>query len=106
MAYSIDDTIILISDEVTSQDDLGQEITEAVRTPVFCKVTSASRAEFYQATQTGLRASYTFTINAVNYSGQNRAEYHGATFAIYRTYRRSLDEVELYAAPEVQAYEQ
>jgi SPP1 family predicted phage head-tail adaptor len=66
------------------------------RDTIFCDVESISRAEYNTAQQNGLRPQYKFTIKYLEYSGQNVVEYDGDKYAVYRTFRPSLDDIELY----------
>lgn len=103
MTFSIDDTITLIKRTPTGFDSYGQETFTETTRAVFAKVTSASRGEFYQARQTGLEAEFVFTTDPVNYEGETVVEYNKERYSIYRTYRRGLDSLELYAQRQVGA---
>ena len=108
MAYSTDDVITLVAITPTGNfDEYGQEITAETTRQVFCKVTSANRAEFFEARQTGLEPEFVFTTQPTNYAGERVLEYgtdaqgNAQRYAIYRTYRRGADELELYAQRQV-----
>lgn len=108
MAYSIDDVITLIKETPTGEyDELGQELTAETSRVVFCKVTSASRSEYYQARQTGLEPEFVFTLQPTNYDGERVLEYgtdaqgDPQRYAIYRTYRPEADKLELYVHKKV-----
>lgn len=104
MPYSVDDVVTLIArTPAATLDEYGQETFTETSRQVYCKVTSASRAEFFEARQTGLEPEYVFTTQKTNYNGERVAEYNGERFSIYRTYRRSNDELELYAQRQVGA---
>ena len=68
---------------------------------VFAKVWSVSRAEFFEAGRAGFKPEYVFSVWAGDYGDEGVIEYNGATFAVYRTYRKTdgdgSDYVELYA---------
>ena len=108
MAYSKDDVITLVAITPTGGfDEYGQELfTESTR-QIFCKVTSATRAEYFEARQTGLEPEFVFTTQPTNYAGERVLEYgtdaqgNAQRYAIYRTYRRGADELELYAQKQV-----
>ena len=104
MAYSIDDVLTLVKETpAATLDAYGQEtFTETTRT-IYCKVTSASRTEYFEARQTGLEPEFVFKTNPANYDGERIAEYNGIRYAIYRTYRRDADVIELYASKKVGA---
>ena len=104
MAYSKDDVITLVKVTPTGNfDDYGQELTTETTRQVFCKVTSATRAEYFEARQTGLEPSFVFTTQPTNYEGEGIAIYNSVRYQIYRTYRRDTDVIELYAQKQVGA---
>ena len=102
MAYSKDDVITLVKQTaVSSLDEYGQETFTETTRQVFCKVTSANRAEFFEARQTGLEPEYVFVTQPTNYEGERILTYEGVRYQIYRTYRRDADNLELYAQKQV-----
>lgn len=104
MAYSKDDVITLVAITPTGNfDEYGQEITAETTRQVFCKVTSATRAEYFEARQTGLEPEFVFTTQPCNYAGETVVIYESVRYSIYRTYRRTADALELYAHKQVGA---
>lgn len=92
----MDDEIILIK-ETFRQDKIGNAIADTQRKPVFCKVKSIDRTEFYQAGQKGLKPAYKFTMFKGDYEGEQLVEYHGVNYAVYRSYEiPDSDDLELY----------
>ena len=69
-------------------------------TPIFCRVGSVDRREFYAAYNSGFRPEYRVTTDPVNYSGEGIIELDTPDGAvrcdIYRTYRKSPDVLELW----------
>ena len=63
---------------------------------VYCQVLSVGRAEFFDAGRNGLNPEYEFVMFAGDYKGERLVRYRDQTFAIYRTYRRRDDNMELY----------
>ena len=96
----MDDVIKLIKVTEGERDEYGNPELVRSSIEVFCRVESVSRAEFYQASQTGLHPSYTFVLtHYMDYHGEQEIEYTdwmGEThrYDIIRTYRRD-DELEL-----------
>lgn len=96
----MDDVIKLIKVTEGERDEYGNPELVRSSVEVFCRVESVSRAEFYQAAQTGLHPSYTFVLtHYMDYHGEQEIEYTdwmGEThrYDIIRTYRRD-DELEL-----------
>lgn len=76
-----------------------KEATE-VKTQIFCSVKSVSRAEYFKAYDSGLLPEFVVITNPINYDGQSVIEVETQSGVvrcdIYRTYRKSLDEMELY----------
>lgn len=108
MAYSYDDVITLIKQTPTGAlDEYGQEVFTETTREVFCKVTSTTRAEFYQARQTGLEPEFVFVTQPCNYDNERILAYgvdehnQPQRYSIYRTYRRGADVLEIYAQKEV-----
>ena len=89
------DVITLITD-VYSADSIGQMVSTASTSQVFCNVQSVSQSEWFQGGQNGLKPEYKVTMFAPDYSGQQEVEYKGIKYGIYRTYLRQDELLELY----------
>lgn len=89
------DVINLIS-ETRTQDDYGRWIATKTSKQVMCQVDSITRAEFFEGGRNGLNPEFKFTMFNGDYSGESIVEYQGKTYAVYRTYLRRTDIVELY----------
>ena len=63
---------------------------------VFCQVDSVSASEFFEGGRNGLNPEFRMTMFSGDYSGETMLIYNGATYAIYRTYQRRDDNIELY----------
>ncbi len=90
----MDSTCDLIN-KVMSTDSLGFPKATETKTTVFCEVKSVNRNEYFEAGKAGLTPAYQFTINSIEYGGQNELEYSGVRYGIYRTYSTG-DYTELY----------
>lgn len=88
--------IINLIGTTKTQDDYGvwHEATESRR--VFCNVQSVTRNEFFEGGRNGLNPQYVFTVFFADYDGETMVEFEGQTYAVYRTYRRRNDTLELY----------
>ena len=53
--------------------------------------------EWFDGGRNGLNPQYRFTMFQFDYTGEKIIEYNGKQYTIYRTYNRSVDEIELYA---------
>lgn len=89
------DVITLIKN-TPSQDEFGRWVTTPSSTDVFVQVDSVSQSEFFEAGRNGHNPEYRFRMFSGDYDGQTECEYNGDKYAIYRTYKRRNDVVELY----------
>lgn len=89
------DVIKLIS-ETRTQDDYGRWIAKKTEKQVMCQVDSITRAEFFEGGRNGLNPEFKFTMFFGDYNGESVVEYQGKTYAVYRTYLRRTDIIELY----------
>lgn len=63
---------------------------------VFAQVSSVTRAEFFAAGESGIKPEFCFTMLAAEYNGETTILYNGAAYAVYRTFQRRTDIMELY----------
>lgn len=89
------DVIYLVS-ETKTQDNNGVWNIQTEKRRVFCNVQSVTQTEFFEAGRNGLNPEYEFTMFQGDYNGERTVEYNGADYAVYRTYRKRTDEIELY----------
>lgn len=89
------EVITLISVE-KSKDAYGMETRTESKRDVFVDVRSISVNEFYEAGQNGLQPQYEFIMFGPDYYDEKIVEYHGQRYSVYRTYRRTSDDLELY----------
>lgn len=93
----MDDVIYFVSFAHVKNEYGVYEDTETLSDPIYCKVESVTRQEFYQAGQNNFKPSYKITTFHGNYSGESLIEYEGERLSIYRTYRiPNSDYIELY----------
>ena len=93
------DVISLISRTFTQDEDGVFRETLKSR-DVFCQVDSVTASEFFDGGRNGLNPEYRFTMFYGDYEGERIVEYHGLTYAIYRTYIGRNDTIELYVERE------
>lgn len=88
--------VIILIGTKKEQDDYGvwHEIPE--RRLVFCNVQSVTRNEFFEGGRNGLNPQYAFTIFFADYNGETMVEFNDQTYAVYRTFLRRDDTLELY----------
>lgn len=88
--------VISLIEVTTEQDELGVWRKHETQKRVFCQVNSVSQTEFYEAGRNGLNPSFRFTVFFGDYNNEPIVAYKGQTYAVYRTYLRKDDMLELY----------
>lgn len=88
--------VITLIAETTSQDAYGVWRTTETERTVFCSVDSVTANEFFEGGRNGLNPEYRMTMFNGDYDGERVLEYNGNRYAIYRTYLRKTDTLELY----------
>ncbi|SFI36061.1 MULTISPECIES: phage head closure protein [unclassified Bacillus (in: firmicutes)] len=81
----------------TIEDELGQkeEIATFSR-QVFCRKKSIPQSEFFQAGQSGIKASCILIVHYLDYQEETKVKYGNKTYSIYRIYERDDEKIELY----------
>lgn len=99
----LNDFINLVS--YTSEKDARgvSRRTENITENIPADVKSAGSQEWFEGGRNGLNPQFTFTIRRIDYAQQEVAEYEGKRYAIYRTYRRGDDFIELHVQKEMGA---
>lgn len=93
MLHHYDDRIKLLSLTFEIVDSFPVEYYGA--TEVWADRKSVTRAEYYQASQSGIKADIIFTIPAIDYEGQSVIECDGKLYDVVRTYQTELDHIDL-----------
>lgn len=88
--------VISLIETLTEQDENGVWQKRCSTRSVFCQVESISQREFYEAGRNGLNPEFKFTLFFGDYNNESTLIYKGQTYAIYRTYLRKDDLLELY----------
>ncbi|MBJ8027759.1 phage head closure protein [Bacillus cereus group sp. N21] len=89
--------ILLFPVVTTIEDELGQK--EEIKTfsrQVFCEKKSVPQSEFFQAGQSGIKASCVLLVHTFDYQDERKVKYHSKEYSIYRTYERDDERIELY----------
>lgn len=76
-------------------DDIGQRVATETSRAVYGRMGSITRAEWGASLQNGFNPSFSITMFAYDYNGEELAEVDGVRYSIYRTYRYN-DLIELY----------
>lgn len=88
--------VINLISTTKEQDENGVWRETTNRRMVFCNVSSVTASEFFEGGRNGLNPQFRMVMFFGDYQGETILEYNGATYAIYRTYHRGTDELELY----------
>ncbi|MDE5769083.1 MAG: hypothetical protein K2H82_06830 [Oscillospiraceae bacterium] len=93
----MDDVLILVKQEKI-QDEFHIQHDQEKQRQIFCKVHSVSRTEFFSGGQNGLHPAFVFEIFPADYHSEPELIFHNVRYAIYRTFLKNADALELYAA--------
>lgn len=74
---------------------------EDERTEVFGRIESVGQSEFFAAAQTGLKPALKVTVWENEYEEQPVVVVNGRRYAVYRTYCRADQRVELYLTEKI-----
>ncbi len=88
--------IIYLVEYNEEKDSLGIWHKNTIKTKVFCQVVSVNQTEWYEGSRKGLNPQYRFTVFRYDYNGQERVEYNGEIYTIYRTYVDRNETIDLY----------
>lgn len=89
------DVAYLVSESWT-QDNTGVQRRTTQKRKVFVKVSSVNSQEWFEGGRNGLNPQYRFTMFQFDYLGEKIIEYNGIQYTVYRTFNKSVDEIELY----------
>ena len=78
------------------QNEYGVWLPIETKRQVFCQVDSITQSEYFEAGRNGLNPAYRFRIFMGDYADEETIEYKGQRYAVYRTYLRRDDNIELY----------
>ena len=89
-------SVAYLVSESWAQDENGVQRATATKRKVFVNVSSVTSQEWFEGGRNGLNPQYRFKMFQFDYLGEKIIEYNGVQYTIYRTYNRSVDEIELY----------
>lgn len=87
--------IKLIKHNENTIDEWGNPISKDDMWTVFAQKMSVTSAEFYRASNQGLKPSLVFEIYEEEFRDADLLIYEGIEYTIIRTYQRTLDRLEL-----------
>lgn len=99
MIMKWDKPLYLIA-ETDGQDDIGNYKPIKMKRKVYANPFTVGRAEFSAAAQKGLKPEYSFQVNTIDYVGEEKAEYLGQEYDVYRT-QQSGDKTTVYLTKRV-----
>ena len=88
--------VITLLSATKTQDQFGVWRETLTERKVFCQVDSVTANEFFNGGRNGLNPEYRMSMFFGDYQGETMLRYNGMTYAIYRTYQRRDDIIELY----------
>lgn len=89
-----DDVLELVGTTM-QQNKYGVWVKTETSRQVFCRVSSVSQTEFFEAGRNGLNPEWRFSVFAADYQGEETVIYNNKRYGVYRTYRDG-DFIELY----------
>lgn len=94
-------SVITLISYVSERDSIGQIIERESCRDIFCNIRSVSANEWFSGASIGMNPSVSVTVFAYDYAGEKECILDGQKYAIYRTYRRQDDDLELYLEAKV-----
>ena len=88
--------ITLIGKSYT-EDEIGQQIPTETERKVFAYIRDVSQSESARPIE-GLTPEKVFDVHVTEYEDEDKVEYKGIRYSIYRTYLNDDSRVELYGA--------
>ena len=88
--------VAYLVNESWEQDECGVMRSTLTKRKVFVNVSSVTSSEWFEGGRNGLNPQYRFTMFNFDYLGERIIEYNDVQYSIYRTFNKSVDEIELY----------
>lgn len=88
--------VISLIGKTKAQDSYGVWRETETSTDIFCQVESVNQKEFFEGGRNGLNPAFKFIVFYGDYSNESIVEYKGSRYAVYRTYLKKNDMLELY----------
>ena len=87
--------VITLRASTATVDAYGVTRLQWTEADVYARVESVSASEFFEGGQNGFKPEYRFIVSAWDYNDEMELAFNGQLYSVYRTYRRTLDLVEL-----------
>lgn len=88
--------VIELITETATTNDFGVIETQQTSNSVYAKVSSVGSNEWFEGGRNGLNPQFRFTMFSHDYNNESILKYNNVKYTIYRTYYKSIDEIELY----------
>jgi hypothetical protein len=82
--------------ETNQQNEYGVFEATTSKKKVFVNVNSVGQSEWFEGGRNGLNPEYRMTMFAPDFDGERIIEFDGKQYAIYRTFVRDDEMIELY----------
>ena len=90
------DVIAYLIGYTITMNSYKQEVKTEAKSMIYCRKTSISRSEFYNAGRQNLQPAFVLTTAIIDYHGELEVEIDDVRYGIYRTYEVDQDYIELY----------
>ena len=78
------------------QNEYGVRERTMTKRKVYVDVSSVSSTEWFEGSRNGLNPQYRFTMFNFDYHSEKIIEFNDIQYSIYRTFNKSVNEIELY----------
>ena len=93
--------VIYLLRQTYAADTIGQQIATEIPVKRYCRVTSVSREEFWDAGRSGHQPSFRMIMDRFEYHGERELLYNDRCYTVYRTYAGTGDTIDLYVEERV-----
>lgn len=78
--------IAYLVNEVLTEDDIGNSVSETSETAVFCEISSVSQSEFYKAAAVGYKPQCRLKMWQDEYGGQSLVRIGSVYYSVIRNF--------------------
>lgn len=87
--------IAYLVNEVLTEDDIGNSVSETSETAVFCEISSVGQSEFYKAAAVGYKPQCRLKMWENEYGGQSLVRIGNVHYSVIRNFSKN-GTIELY----------
>lgn len=92
---------VTLLQKTVGYNEIGVKVETVTRKTVIGNASSVSAQEFFRAGEQGLKPEVVIKLWQADYSGEEKLEYSGKQYSIYRNYMSKDGRVELYCQKDV-----